>query len=222
MSIPTGFRSLLPPCVMCSSTTVLTHDGPLSEDEKRYISSASPKRQMEFATGRRCAVEALGALGMRVPSLGRRDNRLPEWPAGTIGSITHCDGLVVAAVSQKADTRFLGIDAEPNKPLPPGLLQRIASGHEQTTINAVSSKASSVGCLDRTLFSAKECLFKALYPVVDRYFGFEEVEISFDVEAGTFTAVLSKDLRAAVHMTALHGRFVTSPEHTVTALHVDA
>lgn len=221
MSTSTGFASLFPSSVKCASTTVLTSDGPLGADEQAYISGAIEKRQMEFATGRKCAVAALKALGIVVPSLGRRDDRLPDWPPEIVGSITHCDGLCAAAVSAKKDTVFLGIDAEPNEPLPPGLLKRIASDREQSEISSVSGQTSHPLCLDRTLFSAKECLFKALYPTVGYYFGFEQVEIGFDVEAGGFHAALSQALQDATGLTRLSGRFAATAEHTMTAIQVE-
>ena len=56
---------------------------------------------------------------------------------------------------------------------------------------------------DRVLFSAKESIYKAWFPLTGRWLGFEEASLSIDPAAGTFAARL--------HVTAeseFHGRFV--------------
>ena len=52
--------------------------------------------------------------------------REPLWPAGVVGSITHCDGYRAAAVARATDLATVGIDAEPHEPLPDGVLAAIA------------------------------------------------------------------------------------------------
>ena len=64
----------------------------------------------------------------------------------------------------KADRlQALGIDAEPHLPLPPGLLDDIASAEE---IGALGELAQALPAVhwDRLTFSAKESVYKAWFP----------------------------------------------------------
>jgi 4'-phosphopantetheinyl transferase EntD len=60
---------------------------------------------------------------------------------------------------------------------------------------------------DRVLFSAKESVYKAWFPVTKRWLGFEDVAVRFDPEGGSFTILLlapGPDQRA---LSRLLGRF---------------
>ena len=50
--------------------------------------------------------------------------------------------------------------------------------------------ASPGTCWDRLLFSAKESVYKAWFPLTRRWLGFEEADITIDPADGTFTARL--------------------------------
>lgn len=211
-----GFRSLARAPAVLVATSEFSEAGPLSDTEAAYISAAVESRREDFATGRRCAVEALGLLGVEVPSLERGEGREPVWPEGTIGSITHTEGLCAAAVAPSAGVRFLGMDAEPNVPLKDKLLERISSETEREALARIGGSGFS----SKTLFSAKESIFKALYPEVRAYFGFEEVEITADPDTGMFEAILAPMLRGCVGLELVRGRYVTTPEHTMTIVQV--
>ncbi len=205
-----------PAAIVCTSD--FSEEGPLSEEERSYISSAVVSRREGFATGRRCAVAALNLIGTDVSSLNRGQSREPLWPAGTIGTITHCEGLCAAAAAPSATVRFLGIDAEPNVPLTEKLLERISSLTERQML----ARSGGSGFTSKTLFSAKESIFKALYPKVRVYFGFEEVEISLPGPAGVFEAELSPMLQDHVKLDRINGRFATAIEHTMTVIQIPA
>ena len=219
-SFETAFASIIPLPVRFVCTAQFSERGPLSPGEEEYLSGATSQRRKDFATGRKCAVAALEALGVFVPSLDRAKDRQPDWPPGTIGSITHCEGLCAAAASHTKLSRFLGIDAEPNEPLPQGVLKRIASRKEVAQIQSTAKAPLPYRFSDRTLFSAKESVFKALYPVVGAYFGFEEVELRPDASAGRFRALLSDSIQVAAGIAFVEGRFANTADHTMTAVHV--
>ena len=60
----------------------------------------------------------------------------PRWPAGVVGSMTHCAGYRAAALVRAADLASLGIDAEPHGPLPEGVLRRVALPAERERLRA--------------------------------------------------------------------------------------
>lgn len=96
----------------------------LFPDERAYVMRCVPRRVNEFVTVRACARAALAQLGYHRPPLLSLDGHGPVWPRGTVGSMTHCEGFRAAAVGLSEQWLTLGIDAEPNEPLPPGCWAR--------------------------------------------------------------------------------------------------
>src|SRR4051812_9450636 len=115
-----AFEHLVPPFVACAETTHDLLDIDLFPSEREALGSAVEKRRREFTTGRACARQALSRLGTPVVALPSGPHGEPLWPAGTVGSITHCRGYRACAVARSEAVTALGIDAEPNEPLPPG------------------------------------------------------------------------------------------------------
>jgi 4'-phosphopantetheinyl transferase EntD len=116
----------------------------------------------------------------------------PLWPAGVVGSITHCAGYRACAVARSEAITSLGIDAEPNVPLPEGVLEQVAFGVERERVAERSSVTHDESDVDlpRLLFRAKEAVYKAWLPLAQRWLGFEDVELSIDLPAETFRAEL--------------------------------
>ncbi|GHG16246.1 4'-phosphopantetheinyl transferase family protein [Streptomyces zaomyceticus] len=156
--------------------------------EREAVRTAAPKRLAEFTTARWCARRALAGLGMPPVPIPRGRRGAPVWPPGIVGSMTHHDGYRAAAVARQADARSLGIDAEPHLPLPDGVLELIALPAELRRIAELSGRHPLVHW-DRLLFSMKESVYKAWFPLTYRWLGHEEADIVMD-PAGTFTAHL--------------------------------
>jgi len=113
---------LLPAEVSVAASRGDMPDASLFPEEEAAIGGAIEKRRREFATARTCARRALVRLGVAPQSILPGPGGAPSWPAGIVGSITHCDGYRGCAVARVTDLRSIGIDAEPNEPLPKGLL----------------------------------------------------------------------------------------------------
>ena len=149
-------ESLVPPEVVLEEAR-RDIDGELHGPELDAIANAREGRRREFTTGRICARRALAVLGVSAVALPRRRDGSVGWPEGVVGSITHCIGFRAAAVGDAARFSAVGIDAEPNEPLPEGVLQSIAGPDEQRWINGYPSGRVH---WDRLLFSAKETIVK--------------------------------------------------------------
>ncbi len=102
--------------------------------------------------------------------------------------MTHHDGYRAAAVARRTDARSLGIDAEPHLPLPEGVLELVALPAELRRTAELSARHPLVRW-DRLLFSTKEAVYKAWFPLTHRWLGHEEADIAVD-PAGGFTARL--------------------------------
>jgi 4'-phosphopantetheinyl transferase EntD len=156
----------------------------LFAQEQVLVARAVGKRRREFTTGRHCARLALLRMGQPWVALPADADRVPVWPAGVMGSITHCAGYRAAAVAPAAQIGMLGIDAEPDAPLPPRLLPRIARPEELAAIAELGREQPSINW-DRLLFSAKEAVFKAWFPVARRPLDFADVSVELHPD-GTF------------------------------------
>lgn len=184
------------------------------------LGRAVPKRRAEFAAGRRCACEALRALAPQLATVevaigGQRE---PLFPPGAVGTISHSREIAAAAVAAASRAVGIGLDIEhwgeeaasvTDHVLVPGELQRLLA---QT-----GWAASRVATL---AFSAKETLYKCLFPTVQVYFDFQDAEITaIDTTERRFEARLRVDLAGGLRAgETFHGRFQLAEAYVVTAL----
>jgi 4'-phosphopantetheinyl transferase EntD len=193
--------------------------GVLLPEEEKVIAQAVEPRRREYAAVRSCARACLGRLGYRpvpiLPGLGGA----PVWPAGVLGSMTHCSGYAAAAVGPLPRISAVGIDAEPDAPLPDGVLELVATPAERDRLTATRPESDGPNW-DRLLFSAKEAVYKAWFPLVGDWLDHQEAEIRFQPQERTFTAQLSRDGliidRRQIHR--LHGRWIRKRGILVTAV----
>lgn len=164
---------------------------PLFPGEEQALSPrAVPGRRLQYALGRAAARDALAGLGLPPVAIPRGDGGQPLWPGGIVGAISHSHADVVAIAGRRGDYRGLGVDVEElDRNLDARIARLIARPSEMTWVNA------EVG-LDRLvmLFSAKEAMFKALYPVDQVWFGFGDAELTWNPKRQAFEAELRKDL----------------------------
>ena len=143
----------------------------------------------------RARVRTRGARGLGLPPspLGSGTKGEPLWPPGVVGSITHCEGYRACAIARSSSALMLGIDAERNAPLRDGVWEEVAHGRERQLRGA---DAGGGYHLDATLFSAKEAIFKAWYPLARRWLGFGDAEVRIDAPARSPLACSSRDRRS--------------------------
>lgn len=182
-------EEIVPPGVVAVESFADRPDVPLYPQEAAHIATAAPTRRREFATGRWCARAALARLGTPPGPIPAGASGAPQWPADVVGSITHCDGYRAAAVARAAQVLSLGIDAEPNGPLPAGVLAIVARPEEAARLPELDGGHPGT-CWDRLLFCAKECLYKAWHPVTGRWLGFKDASVTFHPARRVFDAQL--------------------------------
>ncbi|MFJ9453980.1 4'-phosphopantetheinyl transferase [Kitasatospora sp. NPDC101447] len=179
---------LLPDVVV----TEVAYDDPpearLEPEEAAAVANAVDKRRREFTTVRHCARTALARLGVPYRPLVPGLRGAPSWPDGVIGSLTHCDGFRAAAVARAGALASVGIDAEPALPLPEGVLDVVALPVEQKRLADLAATDPGTPW-ERLLFSAKESVYKAWFPLTGLFLEFSEAELDLSPD-GTFTARL--------------------------------
>jgi 4'-phosphopantetheinyl transferase EntD len=209
-----ALRRILPP-----SASVAVWDGDampeLLDGEVEAVAGAVPARKLEFARGRACARRALLEAGGPALAIPVGAGRAPQWPAGYAGSISHCDGLVVAAVAAGGLVRSLGIDAEPERALPDDV---------RALVLRPSEPAGGERLIHETVaFSAKESVHKAMFPQSGEWMDFLDVELRLDVALGQFTVVrVSGAVGMGPGLEEIRGRFAIAAGYVLTAAWLEA
>ena len=195
-------------------------------DEEPLIERSVAKRRNEFITVRHCARLAMQELGLPPAPILKGEKGEPQWPAGVVGSLTHCQGYRGAVVGRRASAdpttgvRSVGIDAEPHDVLPDKVLEAISLPAERHEIVALPGGLH----WDRILFCAKEATYKAWFPLTRRWLGFEDAHITFEVDdhgtAGTFVSRILIDpaARSGPPLHELAGRWSVAGGLALTAI----
>ena len=161
----------------------------LTERERALVVCAIDSRRREFATGRTLAREGLRAFGGVEPErleLLRDTDRVPIWPRGFVGSISHKRDLCAVAVARYETYRGLGLDIEPARPIRPELQKTICTVPERAWLRDCSREEQGLRC--RIVFSVKEAVYKAFYPSQREFWSFQDVGVEIDLETSRFEA----------------------------------
>ncbi|MFC4588509.1 4'-phosphopantetheinyl transferase family protein [Sphaerisporangium corydalis] len=216
-------KSILPDFVVAADLLTDPPDAALFPEEELAIIHADDKRRKEFSTARVCAHDALRKLGMRPSPVLPGLRGEPQWPPGVVGSITHCAGYRGAVVGVSSKVTTIGIDAEPNEPLVHGVLDAVSLPEERESLRRLAARHPRVHW-DRMLFSAKESVYKAWFPLTKRWLDFEDVMISVDPANGSFSAwlrVTGPRVRGQ-RISAFGGRWMVDAGLILTAVIVPA
>lgn len=192
---------------------------PLFPTEAASVARAVEKRRWEFQAGRHCARRALAELGGPETAIAAGADRAPVWPDGFVGSITHTgaaqQGYAAAVVARTSDVRALGLDAELARPLDAELQTRVLTPTEQAFVSTLES--GQRGLVATLFFSAKEAFYKCQYPVTQRFLGFHEVEVEFELERNCFRARV-RSVPETHEASLFVGRFLMAERLIVTGV----
>jgi 4'-phosphopantetheinyl transferase EntD len=191
----------------------------LYRDEQEALGRVVDARRDEFTTARECAHRALARLGLPPSPIAKGSHGEPRWPAGIVGSITHCERYRACALARKSEIVTVGIDAEPHGALPDGVLGEIASRKELAWLTELIDVEPGV-YWDRLLFSVKESVYKAWFPLARCALRFEDVLVTIEPTSCTFYAsLLNQGLPVREQRTrTLHGRWLVCDGLILTAI----
>jgi 4'-phosphopantetheinyl transferase EntD len=207
--IGAALRAMLPAEVAVAAGPLSGFDGPLWPEERAAVARALAKRLREFTAGRCAARQAMAELGVSVCGVPRGTAGVPVWPEGVTGSLSHSAGMVAAVVARRGGVVALGVDLEMVSARAEGMAEMICNPGE-----AEAARGWEAGIL--RVFSAKEAAFKALYPRVGFYFGFDSMEIRLDAEG--FAGRVGRDLAWVAAGTVVTGRQAVVAGFVVTAV----
>ena len=172
--------------------------------EEVAVVRAVAKRRREVAFGRACARQALG----RSIAIPHGAGGAPQWPEGMVGSITHTDDEAAAMVAERGVYAGLGIDLESlaHAARTEDLLATVATDAERARADPTLPFAA-------LMFSAKEAVYKCLYPRCGQFLEFHDVELAID-PAGTFRVQRAHGYDPSW----LVGRFAINAGHVATVV----
>jgi 4'-phosphopantetheinyl transferase EntD len=113
----------------------------------------------------------------------------------------------------------IGIDAEVNEPLPHGVLAIVARDEE---VARIDRRRRQGVYWDRALFSAKESVFKAWYPLTGRWLDFEDVTVNFESRSNRFKArfLAEKPIVEGRQIRFFDGKIIVQAGRIITAVFV--
>lgn len=183
----------------------------LHEAEAARARSFGGYRQVQFVGGRIALRSAFEQLGVRAGALLADDRGAPLLPQGTVGSVSHKRTLAIAMVARDHDGT-LGVDLEEYGPPRPSIASHVLTPAEREAIAHLAPDRQWIALLMR--FSIKESVYKALDPYVRRYVGFQEAEVTPDLQGGARVRLAlvggEGPFLVAARYEWLHGRLVTS------------
>lgn len=212
-------QSLFPPGV-CVAIGPSEQEEPLHPNEAELARAMGPARQREFAAGRACARRAMRELGAPDGPVLRGVRRAPLFPDGVVGSITHTSGFCAAAVARSASFAGVGLDAERDEALSERAAARICSPGELAALRALPGRRPEHWAA--VVFSAKETVYKAYFPLTAFFIGFRDAVIALFPEAddaGRFEArLLRRDAPDAAGQRQFAGRYASDGARVITGL----
>jgi enterobactin synthetase component D len=195
-------------------------DSLLSRLDDRATDHFHPNRKKEFLFGRLCASKAHELhFGTELLSLPISLNKAPQWPKDVIGSISHNQFWVGAAVSKSESLLGVGIDFEVMGRAKLELGRYIRNAKDLQTHQDLKENE-----LLTLIFSAKESLYKALYPTAKCFFGFEAAAVlDIDTFSGTFKIALISEISPSLGPSGrcqFQGRFKIIGTSCLTVLEI--
>ncbi len=182
-----ALRGLLGPGIGIGVANPAAPGGMLWPQEVPATVRMVDKRRREFTAGRTAARAAMADLGLPPAPVPMAPDRAPLWPEGLTGSIAHCATACIAAVAPLDQVRSIGLDIEEATPLAPDLWDTVLTLGERNWLQ--TQPAADRGLLAKRIFSAKEAVYKAQYPLTGAMIDFQEVEI--EPESEGFRSTLS-------------------------------
>lgn len=157
------------------------YDG-LHDSERGIVARAVASRKSDFGDARWCAHQALRGWGRDAPIL-RGDKGMPLFPDGTVGTLSHTEGMRGALVGDATVWRSVGLDVERAVSLPAGVFNAVTSPSERWALSRLAGSAVCERLLGTVIFSAKESVYKSWFPLAGRFLDFDEAELTLELSA---------------------------------------
>ncbi|MGH8162057.1 MAG: 4'-phosphopantetheinyl transferase family protein, partial [Gammaproteobacteria bacterium] len=149
-------------------------------------------------------------------SIGKDAHGAPIWPEGVVGSISHAGGVcIVSAGRRKPELTSLGVDVEKATGLGRGLVDFVCDKFEKET--CCNARTADPYVFAKVIFSAKESVYKCLYPITRTVLEFEDVHIQPDALEQKFLATTTGSFHGDAVEGICSGRILHYAGHIYTS-----
>ena len=193
----------------------------LPEEQAIAESFGSQKRCAEFTMGRIYAHSALSRFGLESePILRNPETREPRWPDSVWGSITHSAGFAAVAVGLKKEIKGVGIDLESfSRSVDFKIRRHVCVDSELEWLESLPTKEAERSL--RIIFSAKESIFKCLYPGTKTYLTFKDAVVKINENTNNFSFTIFKSLPGIIQQGFTHhGQYSEMDKMLLTSVYI--
>ena len=193
----------------------------LPEEQAIAESFGSQKRRAEFTLGRTYAHVALSRFGLESePILRNPETREPCWPDSVWGSITHSAGFAAVAVGLKEEIKGVGIDLESfSRHVDFKIRRHVCVDSELEWLESLPTKQANHAL--RIIFSAKESIFKCLYPATKTYLSFKDAAVTINETENNFSFIIFKSCSGIIKQGfPHHGRYSEMDKMLLTSVYI--
>lgn len=145
----------------------LPHPGAVPKEERHALWRSHQKRATQA-----CLHLLLNAAGLPPIEPVRLPSGARKWPHGYVGSVSHKGTRVLAALAREEDLPMVGIDIDDRRAV------------DLPCARPCEHPPTEAAPWSAIVFSAKEAVFKALHPIVNRPFGSDDVVLSWHPPRG--------------------------------------
>jgi len=211
-----GLQDIFGPHVGIGFADPASKNNELVQAERDAALNMVPKRLREFAAGRAAARAALSEVGHAPVAIPRSLDRSPVWPAGIVGSITHCETACVSVASRIENWRSIGLDIEDDAPLHREAWPIILTEEELNSVEKLPRwrRARRI----KILFSIKEAVYKAQYPITGEIFDFHTLETQ--LESNRFLASFTRDVGRYQKGVSIGGGFFEVDKYVIAGAQI--
>ncbi len=188
---------------------LFTYNFSLDDYLASELSGWSENRQKEFLKGREIAKNLLLKLGCEEKdiNLERLETKECSWPKNYCGSISHArlktSGEYTFFVATSDSSTSLGVDVEYVERFKDQISKQFMSNQENQ-MNNMSLDEQEYQAL---IFSSKEAIFKAIFPLYQKYFHFFDVELDhieiLDNDFLSNFSILNKEIKDKIQIESI-------------------
>lgn len=187
--------------------------GNIHPEEYAIIKTSVDKRQKEFIAGRLLVKRSLKVFGIENFALLSGDNREPIWPDNIIGSISHSNKYICTAVSEISSYKGIGVDLEPIGEVRKNMLHHILTENEQNWLKGLEQ--DNLKKLYTIIFSAKESIYKCIFPIVRKFIDFHQVDTFIDQQNNTIEIININGI-SGINLKFIRAHYLTFNDHVLT------
>lgn len=174
------------------------------------------KRKASFLAGRLAVRHAQACFNLEMIDIPKGHDGTPVWPSNYTGSISHTSDQAVAVLLLNSHLSVKGIGIDIEQVVYSDLLEEADMIGTKPEFQLLKEANIEMRLATLLLFSLKESVYKALFPIVGTFFDFLDVDLT-SCHKNFFTFQVNRQLSDHVQKGfQLKGSFIQEKKHLTT------